>query len=257
MKLIIHDVGHGMCISLTHGSTAWLWDCGGDGDNRPSVFLPNMGITEIEQFCVTNYDEDHISDLPNLRNNVYIASLSRNKTIDADGLRQLKCRGGRITPAMESLLAMIKEYSVPSNSGTKLPGVGHSIFLNSFGDFGDTNNCSLVTFLNCQGICFVFPGDLEKAGWLHLLKNVSFQEHLAKVDYFVASHHGRENGYCAEVFNFCEPRAVIFSDSNIEYATQEMAATYHQHCSGIEFDGKIRYVLSTRNDGDIWWNWNL
>ena len=35
--------------------------------NRPSLVLPAAGWTRVTRFLVTNYDEDHISDLPNLR----------------------------------------------------------------------------------------------------------------------------------------------------------------------------------------------
>ena len=68
MRLTIHNVGHGLCISLVHeNGNVMLWDCGHAGNSRPSDFLPALGIHTINRFFVTNYDEDHISDLPNLR----------------------------------------------------------------------------------------------------------------------------------------------------------------------------------------------
>ncbi len=50
------------------------------------------------------------------------------------------------------------------------------------------------------------------------------------------------------------PSGVIFSDSAIQYATQEMAGTYGHHASGILYNGQRRTVLSTRNDGTLTWN---
>ena len=158
---------------------------------------------------------------------------------------------------MESLLDMMNKYTdkISSSDIPDFPGVKHPTFRNSFPEeFEDTNNCSLVTFLDCNGTKFIFPGDLEKAGWEKLLENKGFCDNLQGVDYFIASHHGRESGYCADVFDFCSPCAVIFSDSNIKYATQEMAGIYRQHCSGIKFNGEDRYVLSTRKDDDICWS---
>ncbi len=71
----------------------------------------------------------------------------------------------------------------------------------------------------------------------------------------MASHHGRENGYCREVFDHTGQVAVVaFSDSPVQHATQEMATTYAQHARGIQFNGQTRYVLTTRNDGTIEWN---
>ena len=112
----------------------------------------------------------------------------------------------------------------------------------------------MVTFLDCNGLKFIFPGDLENAGWLKLLENVTFQQDLRGVDIFVASHHGRESGYCSDVFDICSPRVAVFSDSNIVHASQDMSNTYGRHCSGIQFNGTPRSVISTRNDGSVWWD---
>ena len=68
MQVTIHNVGHGLCVSLIHDNgNVMLWDCGHNGLLRPSVFLPILGVDKISRFFVTNYDEDHISDLPNIR----------------------------------------------------------------------------------------------------------------------------------------------------------------------------------------------
>ncbi len=256
MRLKIHDVGHGGCVSLLHNNgNSMVWDCGHDGNRRPSNFLPHEGITRIDRFFVTNYDEDHISDLPNLRNNLSLPLLYRNNSIDAASLRQLKRQTGPISTAMESMLDMIETYNGgPPETPPPFPKVEFSTYCNTFSEFEDTNNCSLVTILNCNGLTFILPGDVERAGWLKLLERQSFQAELRGVDIFVASHHGRESGYCADIFDICSPSAVIFSDSNIQYATQEMSSAYAKHCSGIQFDGSTRYVLSTRNDGSVWWD---
>lgn len=257
MRLLVHDVGHGGCISLVHDNgNVMLWDCGHNDRNRPSQFLPRSGIGRVDQFFVTNYDEDHISDLVNLRATVHLPRLYRNRSISADQLRALKLEGGPITSAMESMLDMIGTYTgeapIPPPA---FPGVEFSIFYNSFGpQFGDTNNISLVTFLKFGGHRFIIPGDLEEAGWRALLSRTDFQAELRDVNVFVASHHGRESGYCPEVFALCRPRVVVFSDGPILHATQEMANTYGSHATGVPFDGKTRRVLSTRSDGSISWN---
>ncbi len=69
--------------------------------------------------------------------------------------------------------------------------------------FDDENNLSLVVFVRCGQHKIIFPGDMEKAGWRQLLLNPAFRQELQDVNLFVASHHGRENGYCQEVMNLC------------------------------------------------------
>lgn len=256
MKVTIHNVGHGACVSLAHqNGNVMLWDCGHAEYNRPSRFLPASGISRIDYFFVTNYDEDHISDLPNLRASVNIRSLFRNRSITSDQLRALKRQGGPISTAMESMLNMIDYYTGgPLSPAPEFPGVRFKTFSNSYGaQFPDTNNISLVTFLECGSTKFIIPGDLEHAGWEELLTRQDFVDELAGVNVFIASHHGREGGYHKDVFRVCSPYVIVFSDSEIQHGTQEMAQTYAEHASGVAFNGETRYVLSTRNDGTLTW----
>lgn len=257
MEIEVHDVGHGFCASLVHDNgNVMLWDCGHSEQNRPSQFLRARRISTVHRFFVTNYDEDHLSDLPALRDNLELSILHRNKSVSADQLQALKLRPGRpITNAMDSMLDMIRTYTagVPEPP-PEFPGVIFNTYSNSYGsDFNDTNNISLVTFLECGPHKLIIPGDLEGPGWRTLLRRADFRNELAGVTVFIAPHHGRESGYCPEVFDLCHPRVVVFSDSAIKHASQEMSSTYGKHASGTTFIGQTRYVLSTRNDGPIRW----
>lgn len=73
----------------------------------------------------------------------------------------------------------------------------------------------------------------------------------------MAAHHGRESGYCDEVFEYCKPKLVIVSDEPIKYPTQQTSERYYRHASGYQVysEARRRYemrsVLTTRNDGRI------
>ena len=234
-----------------------LWDCGHktDPDNRPSEFLPEAGIRTVHRLIITNYDEDHISDLPNLRNAVHIDVLRRNRSITPAQLKELKEASGPITSAMSSLLSMLNTYTGDVTNPPSFPNVSFETFACAYpADFRDTNNLSLITFLETPMCNVVIPGDIEKAGWEKLLQIQGFRNRLTKTNVFIASHHGRTSGYCKEVFDYYSPAVVIFSDGPKKYATQEEADTYAAHASGIKFNGRTRYVLTTRKDGDISWS---
>lgn len=257
MRFEILDVGHGFCAWLYHDNTnAMLFDCGHKTlpEFRPSQYLASQGIGRIDRFFVTNYDEDHISDLPQLRSQMSISILHRNTSISVPQLRALKQQTGPISAAMESFMRMADGYTGIATGTPAFPGVGYSVYQNEYPVFTDTNNLSSVIFLTCNGTKFVMPGDLENPGWQQLLANTSFRAELAGVQVFVASHHGRENGYCRDVFDCCNPNVIVFSDSPMQFASQEMANTYAQHASGITFNGQCRRVLSTRNDRTLTWN---
>jgi len=99
---------------------------------------------------------------------------------------------------------------------------------------------------------------LEESGWQGLLQQSGFRNELMEVDVLVASHHGRENGYCKDVFDYCQPKAVVMSDKAIVHTTQGMTQTYRQRVMDNWPDGvkvattkKKRHVLTTRKDGWI------
>ncbi|MDP3936183.1 MAG: hypothetical protein Q8Q56_04270 [Alphaproteobacteria bacterium] len=99
----------------------------------------------------------------------------------------------------------------------------------------------------------LFPGDLEKAGWKTLLQYQEFRQELNKVTILVASHHGRENGYCEDMFEYCKPALVVISDKQKIYETQETYSQYSLRVSGCQtVDGEQRKIMSTRKDGHIY-----
>jgi len=158
---------------------------------------------------------------------------------------------GYITAAMQATIELHSNYIYDVVDPPDFPGLEFACFHNNYPDFVDTNNLSLVSFVHYDGMGIVFSGDIEKAGWRELLKNISFREHLSRVNIFIASHHGRESGYCAAVFNYCQPDIIVISDKEIVYETQKQQ--YAQHASGLLWDGgpHRRYVLTTRSDGMI------
>ena len=158
---------------------------------------------------------------------------------------------------MYELFEMIDSYTgAVSNDQLEPLGIQVQVFHNNYPSFEDTNNLSLLIFLDIGDLSFVLPGDLEQPGWVELLKNPYVHTLLGRVNIFVASHHGRESGYCREVFNHCSPQFVIMSDGPVQYDTQEMANMYGQHASGGLFNGQTRKVLTTRNDGSLLWQFD-
>ena len=258
MRFTIHDVGHGFCAHLHHDNgNVMLWDCGhkADPEYRPSRFLPASGVHIVHRMFITNYDEDHISDLPNLQRAVHVNVLHRNRSITPAQLRRLKEESGPISPAMENLLSMHESYTGDVTDPPSFPNVHIDTFCCTYPtDFQDTNNLSYVTFLETPMSNFVIPGDLEKPAWQKLLQNPNFCNRLRRVSVFIASHHGRTSGYCREVFDYCSPAVIIFSDGPKQFATQEEANTYAAHASGVNFNGRNRRVLTTRSDRSISWS---
>lgn len=254
MKIQIFDVEHGGCALITAPSGARLLvDCGHNSTTgwRPSTHLPRLGVSHLDYLLVTNKDEDHVSDLPHLRQSVSITNLWRNPTLSPAALATIKEEGG-MNVGISELIAMIEAYSAPAWP-VDLGGLTLSTYHNSYPhDFDDTNNLSMVVFLHYQGLHVVFPGDLEIAGWRRLLLRPEFVRELASVNVLVASHHGRANGCCEEMFEFgWKPDIVILSDAGIQYETQATVPWYAARANGVVYAGQNRSVFTTRSDGRI------
>jgi len=258
VRFEILNVEHGFCAyAVGSDGGVLLFDCGHGSAIRPSTYLPALGITSIRRFFVTNYDEDHISDLLAVRQNLYLEVLTRNASMSSAQIRSLKTPP--ISPAMNELLGMVDSFTGGVTAGQLEPlGLRVWFFHNDYPTFTDTNNLSLLTFVDVGHLSFVLGGDLELPGWLKLLERSHVQGLLERVNVFVASHHGRESGYCREVFDYCRPRLIVMSDGPIQHDTQLMANTYARHASGEMFNTasgqEQRKVVTTRKDGNIFWN---
>jgi beta-lactamase superfamily II metal-dependent hydrolase len=252
MKLHIFNVGHGFCALLkTSNGGVMLFDCGhSDGSLHPSKLLPQNGIKIIHRFYLSHFDADHVSDLAALRQACTINALFRNRTLPAQVIREDKAAVGGTTLGLDHALYMHDTYVQPMPAEPDFQGANVLSFFNSYPPFTDMNNLSLVSFVDLAGVGVLIPGDLERAGWLKLLEREDFRNMLGRVHVFVASHHGRENGYCKEIFDYCKPQVVVISDTDKQHESQEHC--YDSHAKGINWvGGGTRYVLTTRSDGHV------
>lgn len=268
MRLRIWDVEHGACAMLHHvdqtirgdvaGKLAMI-DSGHTADWRPSTFIrQTLGRTRLDYLFITNADQDHMSDLQGLWDEgVYVDTLFRNNTYTGSQMRSIKARGGPLTDDAKRYVAACDTYSKTSDMpfADHMGGIRMNVFCNSYPTFTDTNNLSLVVFIMYANFKILFPGDLEMAGWQALVQRADFRSELAGTDVLVASHHGRENGYCEDIFKHFTPACVVVSDKPIVHATQEMVPDYRKvvRAQGVRVRTtmKDRHVLTTRRDGWI------
>ncbi len=255
MKVDIFDVGHGACSVITCPDGKRLMiDCGSKTDVPywwPSIQFYGETFAGL---ILANIDEDHVRDFEGTLRNLRVATVCINNTIDAARLKLMKPDGmGTGVKAVYSYLqnpSCLNLYLSP-------PQVTVSLFRLPFGTFNDTNNLSLVTVVEYGQFCIIYPGDLEEAGWKQLVLSPEFRAILRRVRLFVTSHHGRESGYCAELFGpaLCNPDAFIISDKEMVHDTQETTGWYREHAKGLHkilanpWDTpETRYVFTTRSD---------
>jgi beta-lactamase superfamily II metal-dependent hydrolase len=261
MKIEIHDVDHGGCavISGPAGHRLML-DC---GLSLNRSWFPSIAYhgDRIDTLMLLNLDEDHCEDLSYVWNNCPLGAIVSNPTVDGRALRAMKANGGMrsgVTKAAEILESF--GTGIIGDWSNALGGVEWHAFWNRYGeDFTDTNNLSLAVFVRFGGFTILFGGDLERAGWKSLLQRSEFRRRLMDTTVFVASHHGRENGCCEDLFDWCKPELIIFSDGYKQFSTQETHGWYSNRARGIPdyskprgpFGQPQRRVMTTRCDGTI------
>jgi beta-lactamase superfamily II metal-dependent hydrolase len=166
VEIRIFDVEHGFCGLVVGGNgNVMLADCGHNADTsfQPADFLVGNGIKTIDLFVPLNYDEDHLSGLPKLREKVWVRAIQKNRTISPDWLRKLKRTGGPLGDGVQSLLGMLETYTTDIER-IAFGDFEYRIYSNSYPTFEDTNNLSQVVFIRHQMVSLVFPGDLECPG---------------------------------------------------------------------------------------------
>lgn len=261
MKIEIHDVDHGGCAVLTSPSGHRLMlDCG-QSLQRPWFPSITYGRQHIDTLMILNLDEDHVEDLPDVWKSCQIGALVSNPTVTASAISAMKAKNG-MRAGVEHARDILSAHgaAVIGDWFNDLGGISWHAFYNVYGrDFTDTNNLSLAVFVTFGGFTILFGGDMEAAGWRRLMEIPAFRRRLFDVKVYVASHHGRDNGRCDELFDYCKPELVIFSDGPKQYETQETLSWYRTRAIGIPDWSKpaglqgypTRKVMTTRTDGTL------
>ena len=241
------------------GGARVMLDCGYGLDPGwfPSV---TYGGGHVALLAFTNLDEDHVADLPYLWSKVRVGALFSNPTVTPDVLASLK-RAGGMGPGVTAAHRILSTFGSGAVAfPVDLGEVWVRFFWNRYGlDFRDTNNLSVATFVRYRSFAILFAGDLETAGWRALLRLPDFVRELASVRVMVASHHGRANGRCEELFAVMRPDVVVFSDDAKRYESQETDGWYRSRVNGIPdlntpshpLGNRRRHVLTTRRDGTL------
>lgn len=260
---LFFDVQHGHATYIkTPNGRHWFIDLGqGSIQDSQETFSPLLhmsnvyGVRSLDYLIITHPHHDHIADLANL------AAAPPSVVCAPRHLTDQDVRGGnqeKDMEAVEQYLALLQYYSNPvlaaatpsteSNNG----GIWVRQFFPSGCARSNLNNHSVVTVLAFAGTKVLIPGDNEAASWRELLKVPGFIEAIKGTDILLAAHHGREAGYCADIFEHFKPCVTIVSDGPgsdtsavSKYTAQSTGWLVHSRSGG---DSQTRYCLTTRSD---------
>lgn len=242
-----------------------LIDCGQTANFSPIKYLvenelidtANEGEYTFSEFILSHPHGDHIDDIDRLK--VYKPKIiCRQKEYDWDAVKEVNTESGA------EKVDIYKEWQATYNLPATDPDWGFDLYHNDYlipkqaeelEKSKMLNNSSmpvLITFTGAKYIQkFLFPGDLEQKGWLELLKRKSFKEAIKNTTFFITSHHGHTSGYCKEIFDAMGKPLLNIVSTHSGDENVEAAYSNPENAIGIDFDGNVRYMLSTRKDNNI------
>ena len=256
LEIVVWDVEHGNATSvrLPNGNVIML-DCGSNPKTGFSPVLATLRLWgRIDALFVSHPHMDHIGDICSMgyRLPQYLVSPP------VPAYRVLEGKHGDDLRTSACYTAFKAKYRpIPFIPQEFFGNVSVSCFsLN--GPHRDMNAYSIVTFLQYGAFTFLYAGDLPTSHWPKLAQahGRRLVDLLAATNFFEVSHHGRSEGYSADVVSTMDDPRLAFVSDKEEQGTS-VTGRYDHYFKGWpaynEATGRQEYrkVLTTRNDGRI------
>ena len=260
LTIKFYNVEHGSCTHIiTPNGKHILVDVGSKSDKSivkhiKGKYFPNGGT--IDQLIITHPHEDHIWGIPDMYK-LGLKPRILQRPINAYDIKpqqnfephiEIAKYANKMNQEYRSPVSVSDDIESPDNVG----GVDIDIFSapTASESKDDLNTYSSIVTIQYCGFKFVLTGDNPSPILREMIKNNHFVSCIFNATVLLAPHHGRSGEFCKDFFDIVNPQISIISDKPIEHGTQEESASLYKG-RGIKFGDKTRYVLSTRNDGNI------
>ncbi len=268
LECIIFDVEHGFCAFIkSPNNYGLLIDVGSKQQFSPVKFIRKKYANKliyykgkrIAKLIVTHLHADHFSDVGSLERYESPKILLRDK-------KTLKFIEKKIKEAKpeDTKIEILKKFKKFQDKFTEEvsapPNWGFDYFESKQLTYNQAENCSnnniekiinnrsIITVIEYAGKRLLFPGDIEVEGWKEILSKETFKQHLQKINFFIASHHGHKTGFCTDIINVTgKPDLFIVSaKSGDDYI--DTSYSKKEYCKGYFLKGEKdkSYMISTR-----------
>jgi competence protein ComEC len=267
---LVYDVQHGSATYMkTPVERHIIFDLGtGSIKDKNLTFSPLLhlknrwGVEELDEVIITHPHRDHIDDIFNF-DKLSPKVLHRPKHLTEAEIRGDSRNSKGEQRKIDKYLEIHRRYSQPVGDGESPTdsanngGIDFQFFTPTKCPRDNINNHSIVTVVSYLGWKMIVPGDNETQSWEELLERKDFREAIKGTMVLMASHHGRENGFCENLFKYITPRLVIVSDGPV--GTTSITDKYYNVTTEAGWnvthtdsgETEQRWVLTTRNDKSI------
>jgi beta-lactamase superfamily II metal-dependent hydrolase len=264
LRIVFWDVQHGHAAYLKTPNQHIIFDLGtgsyGSSGNEfsPLSYLKNRyGVKQLDAVVITHPHSDHLFDIGNF-NSLSPRVLSRPRHLTDKEVRE--GNAAEDEEYVNKYFEINNRYTAPvapetdpfkkENNG----GVEIQMFTPRQCARSNLNNHSIVTVVSYASSKIIIPGDNESPSWNELLDDTTFKSAIKGTDILLASHHGRESGYSAVLFEHFSPYLTIVSDGSEtdtsatdRYSKKSRGWKVHKRNGASE----ERKCVTTRNDGVI------
>lgn len=254
--MTVWDVQLGLAVHVKAPNGKYIVIDLGTGTYESGNYAPILKrkFDNIAYMILTHPHLDHISDILNFDRNqpkILHRPISLTNAEVMEGVRY--CDKDKFEKYCEINDRYSSPVSVDNENYIRNPdnygGLDIQTFSTSACDHSNFNNFSIITVFALSGIKVVVCGDNEKESLDILMKRSDFRDAVRNADVLVAPHHGRDSAYHYDFVSLVNPRITIISDTNKSDASA--SDKYTRMSRGCFVNGKNRYCLTTRKDGNI------
>ena len=222
------DIGQGDCLCLQLGGKVFLIDGGSSSETeiakyKIEPFLKSKGIGKVDAVLVSHSDADHMNGAIDCLNRSRQSGIHFKQLI-------LTEYASRHSAEYEEILRAAEYAACPVSY------IGEGDYMTEREDFvmiclhpikgveySDSNDSSMVLYLECRGKTFLFTGDisseveaeiiekLAKEGIAEKVKAMEIAEDAVFIDFLKVAHHGSRNSTGEEFLQNIRPRIALIS----------------------------------------------
>lgn len=193
-RLVVHNVGQGLAMTLEHGGQVMIYDTGMAWPGYPSrarqVLIPwlhQQGYREIEELVVSHADDDHAGGAEDI-----LAAFPVRRLWLGEPLKKFLRPGEPCETGKRIYLGSVRVQQLWPPPDEIWAG----------------NDVSCTFMLQYAGRSILIPGDLEKAAQTELVNRFGGK---LKADILIIPHHGAKSSFLPAFLHAVAPAQTIVS----------------------------------------------
>ena len=209
LRVYCLDVGQGDSILVVSENKTMLIDASTNQmGSRVVKYLNDLGISKIDYLVGTHPHEDHIGGLDDVIKNfeigkIYMPKQQTNTKTFEDVLDAIKAKKLKV-----SAPSVGEKFKV-GNAECEVMSVKNGV--------ENLNDCSIVIQMNCDGVKYLFTGDMESG--------VESSRNWNQIDILKVGHHGSKTSSSKNFLEQTKPKVALIScGEGNDYGHQHDAA---------------------------------